>query len=40
MAVNIRDVLKNLDKETVISKVQNSVGLIQDYVKERDIHMK
>jgi len=37
MAVNIRDLLKNMDKETVISKVQNSMEFIQDYAKEMDL---
>lgn len=34
MAENFRDVMKNFDKEIVISKVQNSVGFIHNYVKD------
>ena len=37
MAENIKNMLRNLDKETLMLKINDSVGIIQEYVKARDL---
>ena len=37
MAENIKNMLRNLDKETLMLKIKDSVGIIQDYAKARDL---